>query len=81
MFLKLTKQFGKPVCVALYAIFAVLAGKKKPIPLLTLLGLHTMEYFLEGRKLAEDKGIPKVEALVQCLCFGFTWWLPLKKGE
>ena len=36
MFLKITKQFGKPICVALYAWFAALAAKKKPLPLLIL---------------------------------------------
>ena len=79
MFLKLTRQFGKPVCVALYAVFALLAGKKKPLPLLILLGLHTGEYFLVGRKVTAEKGLGKAEGLAQCLAFGFTWWLPLKK--
>ena len=81
MFLKITKQFGKPVCVLLYGVFALLAGKKKPLPLLILLGLHSGEYVLEGRKLADEKGICRAEAFFQCLAFGFTWWLPLKKGE
>ncbi len=80
MFLKLTKQFGKPVCVALYAAFAALAAKKKPIPLLVLFGLHTFEYFHVGRKVAEEQGLPAAEGLAKCLAFGFTWWLPIKKG-
>lgn len=79
MFLKATKQFGKPVCVGIYAVFAALAMKKKPIPFLILLGLHASEYALIGRKVAEDKGLARVEGLAQCLSFGFTWWLPLKK--
>lgn len=79
MFLKATKQFGKPVCVGLYAVFAALAMKKKPLPLLILLGLHACEYALIGRKVAEEKGLSRVEGLAQCLSFGFTWWLPLKK--
>ena len=33
MFLKITKQFGKPICVVLYAVFAAMAAKKKPLPL------------------------------------------------
>ncbi len=28
MFLKLTKSFGKPICVVLYAAFSFLAAKK-----------------------------------------------------
>ena len=79
MFLKTTKKFGKPVCVSLYAVFTALAMKKKPLPLLILLGLHAGEYALIGRKIAEDKGLTRAEGLAQCLSFGFTWWLPLKK--
>lgn len=75
---KLTKQFGKPVCVLLYAVFAALAARKKPWPLLMLLALHTGEYFLVGRKVADENGIPQPEALAKCLAFGFTWWKPIK---
>lgn len=79
MFLTFTKKFGKPVCVALYAWFAALAAKRKPLPLLILLALHTFEYFDKGRKIAEEAGLSRGEGLAQCLCFGFIWWLPLKK--
>ena len=79
MFLKTTKQFGKPICVGLYAVFAAFAMKKKPLPLLILLGLHTGEYALIGRKVAAEQGLTRAEGLAQCLSFGFTWWLPLKK--
>ena len=79
MFLNTTRRFGKPVCVALYALFAALAMKKKPLPFLFLLGLHTGEYALIGRKVAEEQGLTRAEGLAQCLSFGFTWWLPLKK--
>lgn len=80
MFLKITKMVGKPICVALYAGFAALAAKKKPLPLLILFALHTFEYFHIGRKVAEEQGLTKAEGLAQCLAFGFTWWLPLKRG-
>ena len=79
MFLKLTKQFGKPICVLLYGIFGFLAGKKKPLPLLILLGMHLSEYFLIGRKVSREANLGKLEGLFQCLAFGFTWWLPIKK--
>ena len=75
---KLTKPFGKPVCVLLYAVFAALAARKKPWPMLALLALHTGEYFLVGRKVAAENGIPQPEALAKCLAFGFTWWKPIK---
>ena len=81
MFLKVTKLIGKPVCVLLYAIFGVLAvKKKKPAPLLILFFLHTYEYVTKGRKIAKEHGIDKAEALFKCLALGFTWWLPLSKG-
>ena len=80
MFLKLTKQFGKPICVLLYGVFGWLAGKKKPLPLLILLGMHLSEYFLVGRKVAKKAGLTKPEGFFQCLAFGFTWWLPIKKS-
>ena len=76
---KLTRQFGKPVCVLLYGAFAALAARKKPWPLLALAAAHAAEYFLIGRKVAAGNGIPRAEAAVQCLAFGFTWWLPIKK--
>ena len=79
MFLKLTKQFGKPICVALYAVFTALAAKKKPLPLLILFLMHASEYVLVGRRVAAEKGLGIAEGAAQCLAFGFTWWLPLKK--
>ena len=80
MFLKLTKQFGKPICVGLYTRFAALAAKKKPLPLLILFLLHAMEYATTGRKVAAENGLSVPEGLAQCLAFGFTWWLPIKKS-
>ena len=80
MFLTMTKKFGKPICVALYACFAALAAKKKPLPLLILFLMHATEYVVVGRKVAEEAGISKAEGLAQCLSFGFTWWLPIREG-
>ena len=80
MFLDITKKFGKPGCVVLYAVFSALAAKKKPLPLLILFLLHTVEYFHIGSRIAAEHGLHWAEGLAKCLCFGFTWWLPLKKG-
>ena len=80
MFLNLTKKFGKPICVGLYAWFAALAAKKKPLPLLILFLMHATEYLIIGRRVAEENGLSMPEGLAQCLSFGFTWWLPLKKS-
>ena len=54
MFLKLIKMAGKPICAVLYAAFAALAAKKKPVPLIVLLLMHTTEYFTVGRKVAAE---------------------------
>ena len=81
MFLKITKLIGKPVCVALYAAFAALAAKKKPIPLIALFALHLFETLTVGRKVVKAHGIPPLAWIANCLCFGFTWWLPIREGE
>ena len=60
---KLTKQFGKPICVLLYAVFAALAAKKKPWPLAILFAMHAAEYVLVGRKVAEEAGLSRAEGL------------------
>ena len=80
MFLKITKLVGKPVCVALYAAFAALAAKKKPLPLVVLFALHLAETLTIGRKVAAEHAVAPLEWIPNCLCFGFTWWLPIRKG-
>ncbi len=81
MFLKITKCVGKPVCVALWAAFAALAVKKKPLPLILLFALHLAETLTVGRKVAEERSIGAPERIANCLCFGFTWWLPIREEE
>ena len=80
-FMTLTRQYGKPICVALYAVTAAMAARKRFSPFLSLLGMHAAEYYLIGKKVAEEKGLTKGEGLAQCLAFGFTWWLPLKAED
>ena len=74
----ITKRFGKAICVLLFAAFGWLAARKKPWPLLALLAVHSAEYFMVGRKVAQENGIPQTEAAANCLAFGFTWWKPIK---
>ncbi len=81
MFLKITKLIGKPVCVALYAVGAALAVKKKPLPLLILFAPHLFETLTVGRKVAKEHGVAPLEWIANCLCFGFTWWLPLREEK
>lgn len=76
-----TKQFGKPICVILYAVLSALAAKKKPLPLLILIAMHTVEYFVVARKVAAEHSISQGSALANCLAFGFTWWKPIKYGN
>lgn len=81
MFYELTKAYGKQICAGLYGVFAWLAARRRPLPLLILLALHTYEYFHIGRRIAAEHGLRAVEGLVNCLAYGFTWWLPLERGE
>ncbi len=81
MFLKITKLIGKPVCAALWAVFAALAAKKKPLPLILLFALHLAETLTVGRRVAKEHHIGALAWIANCLCFGFTWWLPIREGE
>lgn len=78
--LSFTNLFGKFVCVVLYAAFAALAVKGVWIPLAALAALHFSEYFIAAHKVAKANGINQLSAFLNCLCFGFTWWLPIKNG-
>lgn len=80
-FLEITKKYGKPICTALYAGNAYLMAKKKYAPMAILVATHTAEYFIKGRKIAEENGIDQLTALANCLAFGFCWWLPLEKAQ
>lgn len=79
--MKLVKWIGQPFCAVLYAVGAVLAAKKKPLPLIALFLCHLTEYFIIGRKTGKEKALPPIKALLCCLSFGFTWWLPLRKEK
>jgi hypothetical protein len=41
--------------------------------------LHTSE-IPYARKIGSEKNIPFSRVVVKTILFGFTWWLPLKKG-
>lgn len=81
MLMKAVKIIGQPVCAALYAVFAYWATKKKYVPLIILFLTHLLEYFLIGRKTGKENRISLVKALLLCLSFGFTWWLPLRMNK
>lgn len=81
MFLKFTKVFGKPICVVLYAVFTALAVKITVIPLAALLLMHFTEYLIIGRKVAKENNMTIIDGFLECMCFGFTWWLPVKKAS
>ena len=80
MAMKFTVNFGKPVCVVLYAIFAALAVKYTFIPLAALFVMHLVEYIVIGRKVAKEHKIGILPGIANCICFGFTWWLPIKNN-
>ena len=78
--MKLVSLIGKPVCVILYIAGIVLAVKKMFIPVAALFAMHLSEYFIIGRKTAKQFGISAGKGLLNCLAFGFTWWLPVRKS-
>lgn len=78
--MKYVSLIGKPVCVILYIAGIILAAGKKFIPLAALFTMHLTEYFIIGRKTAKQSGISAGRGLANCLAFGFTWWLPVRKA-
>ncbi len=75
----LTKKYGKGICVVLYSVGAYYAAKKQPIPLIVLAAMHLTEFFTIANKVGKANGRSLAESFFNCLCFGFTWWLPVKK--
>lgn len=79
--LDFSRKFGKVICVILYALFAYLCAKGIWIPLAALVLLHFSEYFIAAMNVAKKNGISQITAFVNCLAFGFTWWLPIKENK
>ena len=79
--MKLIRIIGQPFCILLYAVSAVMAFKKKFLPLISLFAMHLSEFFIIGKKTGEENGYTGLQSLVRCLAFGFTWWLPLRKSD
>lgn len=45
-----------------------------------LLAFHIVEIPLSSMKIGRAKNIPAPTIAAKTILFGFTWWLPLKKG-
>lgn len=67
-------------CIGLWIGSTLLTIKKKnPLVALFLFGLHFVELLTIGYKTGMEFGKKKGETIASTLCFGFLWWLPLKK--
>ncbi len=53
--------------------------KKNPFFALFLFLLHFCELILIGLKTGAEYGKKVSETIASCLCFGFLWWLPLRR--
>ena len=53
--------------------------KKNPFMALFLFGLHFFELITIGLKTGREYGKKVPETIASCLCFGFLWWLPLRR--
>ncbi|WP_371803043.1 hypothetical protein [Candidatus Lokiarchaeum ossiferum] len=49
-------------------------------PLLVLLGLHGLELLLLGKMIRRSTQYTTSRIIIYCLFFGYTWWIPVKKG-
>ncbi|MBQ2437194.1 MAG: hypothetical protein II265_03795 [Clostridia bacterium] len=53
--------------------------KKNPVVVLVLFLLHLHETLNIGLKVGREFGKKDSVSIASCLCFGFLWWLPLKR--
>lgn len=53
--------------------------KKNPFMALFLFCLHFCELLVIGLKTGAEYGKKVSETVASCLCFGFLWWLPLRR--
>lgn len=53
--------------------------KKNPFFALFLFLLHFCELITVGLKTGREYGKKDPESVASCLCFGFLWWLPLRR--
>ena len=70
---------AKAGCIALYIILiAIIVITGVWIPLVLVLALHLVEFFVIVIKLANAHRIPLPLAFIKCMIFGITWWKPLR---
>lgn len=77
----LPKDIHQGIALGLYGVAGILAVLKKPLLLLLLLAVHTLEYLAISRPMAAEKKIPRVSALIHTLLYGFTWWKPIREEK
>ncbi len=73
--------------IVLYALSIALGRYLFPDSLLLsriffigLLIVHILEIPLVSLKIGREKKIPDSMTIIKTILYGFTWWLPLKKG-
>ena len=69
-------------CLVIYA-FTIVLGFLKGIwlPLILVAALHFVEFFIVGKKTGDEAGIPVTASFVNCMLFGFTWWMPIRDNK
>ena len=50
------------------------------IALCVIWASHPLELPIASWRLAKERGLSPARVVLKTLAFGFTWWLPLKKG-
>ncbi|MBO4383577.1 MAG: hypothetical protein J5847_05750 [Clostridia bacterium] len=67
-------------CIGLWIVNTlILIIKKNPFWLLLLFFTHLFELLTVGLKTGRKFGEKDPVSIASCICFGFLWWLPLKK--
>ena len=73
--------------IVLYALSLMLGSHLYPVDpykswlfFIGMLIVHIIEIPMVSMKIGKGKGVPVSIVVLKTILFGFTWWLPLKKG-
>jgi len=76
------------ICVIVTYVFLLILGRylwpddsfKSWFLFIGMFIVHTIEIPAASLKIGKEKGIAVPIVVLKTILFGFTWWLPLKKG-
>ena len=69
-------------CLVIYVAAVVLVILKGIwLPLVLVAALHLVEFIIVGKKTGDETGMPAAVSFINCMLFGFTWWMPIRDNK